>query len=65
MNPSLVLIVLVGAVIFYAWAVMFTYESFALYGSLTLFVIGLSLVPLLANRPEVKELTETPKKRRE
>ena len=61
MNPGLISIVLIGAVIFYAVAVMSTYESFALYGALTLFLVGISLIPMLASVPEVKMLTETHK----
>jgi hypothetical protein len=64
MNPSLVSIVLVGAVIFYAGALMVTYDSFALYGALTVFLVGLSLLPLVANAPDVRNLIDKPKKRR-
>ena len=64
MNPSLVSIVLIGAVILYAAAVMVTYESFALYGALTLLLVGLSLVPLLVDVPDIRRLTDAPKKKK-
>jgi hypothetical protein len=64
LNTSLVSIVLVGAIIFYAAAVMITYESFAFYGALTLFLVGVSLIPLLINVPDIRKLTDQPKKRK-
>ncbi len=63
MDWVLVLLVIVGAVILYVAASLSTYSSFALYGALTLFLVGLALIPLLETKEE-GEPAPTKKKKR-
>ena len=47
MEPGQVLVLLLGALVFYVVAVTMTYSSIALYGALTIFLIVVSLLPLV------------------
>ncbi len=55
MDKGLIALVFAGAIIFYAVAIIFTYESFAFYGALTVLLVGLSVIPLLKTEVEAEE----------
>ena len=53
MKSSQVLVLLLGTLIFYVVAVTMTYSSVAFYGALTLFLIVVSLLPLIVGGNDV------------
>ena len=55
------LVLLLGTLIFYVVAVTMTYSSVAFYGALTLFLVVVSLLPLVLGGNEV-DVSEAEKK---
>ena len=63
MDWSLVFIVMAGAILFYIGASLSTYSSFALYGAITLFLVGAGIIPLLG-KEEGETIPAAKKKKR-
>lgn len=63
MDKGLIALVFAGAIIFYAVAIIFTYESFAIYGALTVLLVGLSVIPLISKTEVEVEEEPVPRKK--
>lgn len=63
MDPLPIAMVAIGALIFYLAASRATYFSFAFYGAITFFLVGMGLVPLLFPKEEEPVAPSRKKKR--
>jgi len=55
MDPKAILIVLLGSLVFYVAALSVTHYSLAMYATMTLFFIALSIMPLFVRMGKTED----------